>query len=140
MDKLTPERRSENMRRIRSEDTSPEKRVRSLLHRMGLRFRLHDATLPGKPDIVLPKLGLIVEVRGCFWHQHGPCADSRIPQSRRDYWVAKLEKNKQRDVANARALRKLGWSVITVWECQIKHEDKLGARLRRFVEQATIDR
>lgn len=133
MDKLTPERRSANMRRIRSRDTAPEMIVRRLVHRMGYRFRLHVATLPGKPDIVLPRLKRIVEVRGCFWHQHPTCIDSHIPKSRPSYWRPKLRRNQQRDEENGRQLRKLGWTVLVIWECDVRNWKKLSSRLKRFL-------
>lgn len=121
------------MRRIRSRDTSPEVAVRRMVHGMGFRFRLHAASLPGKPDIVLPRLKRIIDVRGCFWHQHPGCIDAHIPKSREDYWRPKLERNCRRDAVNARKLRRLGWRICVVWECQAEAPDKLEARLRRFL-------
>jgi DNA mismatch endonuclease (patch repair protein) len=121
------------MRRIRSTSTSPEMTVRRLVHGMGFRFRLHVATLPGKPDIVLPRLKSIVEVRGCFWHQHRGCIDSHIPKSRISYWKPKLVRNQRRDRANGRKLRKLGWQVLVVWECEVKHPERLAKRLDHFL-------
>lgn len=102
--------RSANMARIRSKDTKPEMIVRSALHGLGLRFRLHVPGLPGRPDIVLPKYRTIIQVKGCFWHGH-TCVDGRIPKSNQDYWVPKLRRNKARDLAVERRLRRLGWSV-----------------------------
>jgi DNA mismatch endonuclease (patch repair protein) len=134
VDKLTPERRSANMSRIRSRDTSPEMIVRRLVHGMGYRYRLHVASLPGKPDIVLPRLKSIIEVRGCFWHQHAGCIDSHIPKSRVQYWGPKLERNMRRDQENGRELRKLGWRVCVVWECETKAATRLSRRLARFLE------
>jgi DNA mismatch endonuclease (patch repair protein) len=133
MDKLTPERRSANMSRIRSRHTSPEMIVRRLVHGMGYRYRLHVASLPGKPDIVLPRLKKIIEVRGCFWHQHPGCTDSHIPKSRIQYWEPKLARNQRRDEDNGRKLRKLGWKVCLVWECETKVTRKLLRRLHRFL-------
>ena len=133
MDKLTAERRSQNMSRIRSRDTSPEMIVRRLVHGMGYRFRLHVAGLPGKPDIVLAKWKAIIDVRGCFWHQHRGCIDSHIPKSRRQYWGPKLLRNQRRDEENGRKLRKLGWRVCVVWECETKAAEKLSRRLARFL-------
>jgi DNA mismatch endonuclease (patch repair protein) len=133
MDKLTPERRSANMSQIRSRNTSPEMIVRRLVHRMGYRFRLHVAALPGKPDIVLPRWKAIIEVRGCFWHQHAGCIDSHIPKSRRHYWGPKLLRNQRRDEESGRKLRKLGWRVCVVWECETKAAGKLSRRLARFL-------
>jgi DNA mismatch endonuclease (patch repair protein) len=92
--------------------------VRRLVHGMGFRYRLHVPDLPGKPDMVFPRLRKIIEVRGCFWHQHKGCIDSRIPKSRIEYWRPKLVGNQQRDKKNDRQLRKLGWAVLTIWECQ----------------------
>jgi len=132
-DKLTPERRSANMSRIRSRDTSPEMVVRRLVHGMGYRFRLHVASLPGKPDIVLPRLKSIIEVRGCFWHQHFGCIDSHIPKSRLQYWGPKLERNQLRDKENGRSLRKLGWKVCVVWECETKAMAQVSRRIARFL-------
>lgn len=118
-DKLSPERRSVNMRNIRSKHTSPELTVRRLVHGMGFRYRLHVASLPGKPDLVFTRLRKIIEVRGCFWHQHKSCIDSHIPKSRIEYWGPKLARNQQRDKQNEKALRKMGWKVLTVWECEV---------------------
>lgn len=132
-DRLTPERRSENMRRIRAANTSPEMLVRRIVHGMGFRYRLHVADLPGKPDLVFPRLKKIIEVRGCFWHQHGRCVDSHIPRSRRDYWLPKLERNKNRDGKNIRKLRTLGYRILVVWECETKDEKPLRRKLERFL-------
>lgn len=123
------------MSRIRSRDTSPEMIVRRLVHRMGYRYRLHVASLPGKPDIVLPRLKSIVEVRGCFWHQHPGCIDSHIPKSRIQYWEPKLARNQRRDQENGRKLRKLGWRVFLVWECETRAPGKLVRRLARFLDK-----
>ena len=133
MDTISPERRSANMRRIRSSDTAPEIIVRRLIHGMGFRFRLHVDTLPGKPDIVLPRLKRIIDVRGCFWHQHPGCIDSHIPKTRLKYWKPKLEKNQRRDKENENKLRALGWRILVVWECEVKNTRKLSSRLARFL-------
>jgi DNA mismatch endonuclease (patch repair protein) len=133
MDKLTPERRSENMRRIRSKGTGPEMIVRRLVHGMGFRYRLHVASLPGRPDLVFPRLAKIVEVRGCFWHQHSGCIDAHVPETRADYWKPKLEGNRRRDKRNAAQIRAMGWRLCKVWECETKHTDKLARKLRRFL-------
>ena len=133
MDKLSPDARSENMRRIRSRDTSPEMVVRRLVHGMGFRYRLHVANLPGKPDLVFPRLRRIIEVRGCFWHSHGVCADSHVPKSRSPYWREKLERNRQRDLENEQRLRDLGWDVLVIWECQLKDRSQLPETLREFL-------
>jgi DNA mismatch endonuclease (patch repair protein) len=132
-DSLSPKHRSWNMARIRSNDTSPEMTVRRMVHALGFRFRLHVATLPGKPDIVLPRLKRIIEIRGCFWHQHPGCIDSHIPKTRVEYWGPKLERNCRRDTANLKALRKLGWKVLTIWECQTARPAQLERRLCAFL-------
>ena len=135
VDRISKQRRSENMRRIRSKGTLAELAVRRLVHAMGFRFRLHLPTLPGKPDLVLPRLRRIIEVRGCFWHQHTGCVDSHTPKSHVGYWYTKLRRNVQRDKHNLRALRKLGWRVLTLWECEVKElpARSLRSRLRRFL-------
>jgi DNA mismatch endonuclease, patch repair protein len=113
----TPER-SANMSRIRSKDTKPEMLVRKALFRLGFRFRLHVRGLPGRPDIVLSKYQIVIQIKGCFWHGH-TCPDGRLPKSNRDYWVPKLLKNRERDISNDRKLRRLGWSVRNLWECRV---------------------
>jgi DNA mismatch endonuclease (patch repair protein) len=123
------------MSRIHSRDTSPEMIVRRLVHGMSYRYRLHVANLPGKPDLVLPRLQRIIEVRGCFWHQHPGCIDSHIPKTRLDYWEPKLERNQRRDEENGRKLRVLGWKVLVVWECEGKDTGKLFKRLARFLRK-----
>jgi DNA mismatch endonuclease, patch repair protein len=132
-DRLTLDRRSENMRRIRAKNTAPEMVVRRLVHGMGFRYRLHVPDLPGKPDLVFPRLNKIIEVRGCFWHQHGRCIDSHIPKSGLDYWGPKLERNTERDAANVQYLKAIGFRVLVVWECEVKNKKRLLARLGRFL-------
>ena len=128
-DTIPKEHRSWNMSRIRSRDTKPEKAVRSLLHRMGYRFRLHDRSLPGKPDIVLPRYRTAVFVHGCFWHRHKQCQYAYTPKSRIDFWTAKFQNNVIRDKNNELALRASGWHVLVVWECEIKELSALSKRL-----------
>ncbi len=106
--------------------------VRSILHRMGLRFRLHDQKLPGRPDVVLARHGTVVFVHGCFWHRHKGCALASSPKSRRAFWQRKFASNVARDRKQARALRKAGWRVLVVWQCELKHPDRLTRRLRRL--------
>jgi DNA mismatch endonuclease (patch repair protein) len=134
VDTISPDRRSENMRRIRSKDMKPEMVVRQMAHGMGYRYRLHLPELPGKPDLVFPRLKKIIEVRGCFWHQHGGCIDSHIPKSRMYYWRAKLQRNQQRDLENIQKLRDLGFRVLVLWECEIADNTRLEKRLRRFLD------
>jgi DNA mismatch endonuclease (patch repair protein) len=111
----------------------PEVAVRRLIHSLGFRFRLHVRGLPGKPDLVFPRFGKIVEVYGCFWHRHPHCIDSHLPRTRRNYWLPKLAGNQRRDKKNLRALHKLGWKVLIVWECQTKDSGKLAKKLKRFL-------
>ncbi len=119
MDKLTKERRSWNMSRIRAKNTKPEVFVRSMLHRMGYRFRIHLKGLPGKPDIVLPKYHTAIFVHGCFWHGHEGCKDFAPPKTRTEWWLNKINENKSKDIVNGTRLEKLGWQVIVVWECEL---------------------
>ena len=117
MDTLTPEHRSWVMSRIRSKDTKPEKIVRSWLHRNGYRFRLHVKSLPGHPDIVLPKYRTLIEVRGCFWHRHKGCATATSPKSNIGFWRAKFRRNVTRDRRHEAQWAELGWNTVVVWEC-----------------------
>ena len=121
------------MSRIRSNDTAPELVVRSFLHRNGFRFRLHAKTLPGHPDIVLPKYKTVVEVRGCFWHRHLGCSKATTPSSNADFWNAKFKRNVERDRKNILALQKLGWQVIVVWECETRKKVFPPRALRDFI-------
>ena len=132
-DTLSPQKRSRLMSRIRGKNTKPELLVRSLLHSMGYRFRLHRRDLPGNPDIVLPRHGVCIFVHGCFWHLHSKCKDARIPKTRTAWWRKKLEGNATRDKRQAAALRRLGWRVITVWECQTEKPARLLKRLQAIL-------
>jgi DNA mismatch endonuclease (patch repair protein) len=121
-DVFTPEKRSEVMSRIRSRDTKPELALRSMLHGLGYRFTVNgpkNRSLPGKPDIVLPKYRTVIFVHGCFWHGHENCRVARIPGSRTEWWAAKIGGNRIRDIRNEKTLLKLGWHVVTVWECAL---------------------
>lgn len=117
--KARPLTRSETMSRIRARNTGPERAVRCALHAAGLRYKLHATELPGRPDIVLASRRVVVEVRGCFWHQHPGCARAGQPATRREYWLPKLARNVERDRCNAEVLRSMGWRLIVVWECRI---------------------
>jgi DNA mismatch endonuclease, patch repair protein len=128
-DTLTPEKRSWNMSRIKGENTKPEIIVRSLLHKMGCRFRLHRKDLPGKPDIVLPKYKTVIFVHGCFWHQHPKCKRATKPKSNTEYWIPKLKKNVQRFIEVKKQLSALGWHIMVVWECETKNLDNLSNKL-----------
>lgn len=131
-DTVPPETRSRMMSRIRSTETSPERRVRSYLHRRGLRFRKNVARLPGKPDVVLKRYSAAVFVHGCFWHQHTGCRDGRIPESNAEYWRPKLKRTQERDQAHQSQLRQAGWRVFVVWECEIG-ADQLGRLAQQIV-------
>jgi DNA mismatch endonuclease (patch repair protein) len=135
-DTLSPALRSERMGRIRGRDSKPELIVRRLLHAMGYRYRLHAKELPGRPDIVFRGRHAAIFVQGCFWHRHPDpaCRLARLPKSRLDFWLPKLEGNRERDVANIERLEAAGWRVLLVWECQLKDREQLGNKLRRFVE------
>jgi DNA mismatch endonuclease, patch repair protein len=119
-DKISSERRSWNMSRISSKNTKPELRVRSLLHRMGYRFRLHSQDLPGKPDLVLPKFKKAIFVHGCFWHRHSNCIEASHPKTNSAFWEDKIAKNVARDQRQAEALATLGWEITVIWECELK--------------------
>ena len=116
----TPEQRSYNMSRIKGRDTQPEKTLRSLLHRNGLRFRIHDKRLPGHPDIVLPKYRSVIFVHGCFWHRHPGCRYASVPETRSAFWNEKFSRNVERDRRNVFLLEEAGWNTIIVWECELK--------------------
>ncbi len=135
MDKISKEKRSWNMSRIKSKDTSPEKKVRSVLHAMGFRFRLHYKKLPGKPDIVLPKYNTVIEVRGCFWHRHKGCREASNPKSNTQYWQEKFQKTIDRDKANQKKLQALGWDVIIIWECEVKNSNILMEKLNSLIRK-----
>jgi DNA mismatch endonuclease (patch repair protein) len=132
-DTLSKKRRSWNMSRVRSTNTKPELVVRSLLHRNGFRYRLHVKTLPGKPDIVLSKYQSAVFVHGCFWHRHKNCPDASTPKTRTEFWVKKFNGNVKRDRKNRVALKKIGWKVIVIWECEVANQDKLSAKISRTI-------
>lgn len=125
--------RSENMAAVRSKDTKPEMIVRRMVHGLGFRYKLHDRTLPGKPDLVFPRLRKIIEVRGCFWHQHEECVRSHQPKSQEQYWRPKLARNRERDERNEAELHALGWAVLVVWECELKDVDAMRKMIARFL-------
>lgn len=136
MDKISPERRSSNMRKIGSKGMAPEVIVRKTVYALGYRYRLHKSDLPGKPDLAFSKMKKAIFVHGCFWHQHPEksCLDSRIPKSNTGYWLPKLEGNVERDERNIKLLKNEGWSVLVIWECETKDGAKLTARLCKFLE------
>ena len=132
-DTLTPDERSERMGRVRGKNTKPELVVRQLLHSMGYRYRLHRSDLPGNPDIVFPSRRKAIFVHGCFWHRHDGCPNNRTPKSRLDFWVPKLESNRQRDLRNQELLASSGWEYLVVWECELRDKKQLANRLRTFL-------
>jgi DNA mismatch endonuclease (patch repair protein) len=132
MDRVTTAQRSENMRRIKSKDSNPELFVRRLVHQLGYRYRLHDHVLPGRPDLVFGGRQKIIFVHGCFWHGHHPCKLAHTPASRQHYWAPKLLRNKTRDRAHLRDLKKLGWGVLVIWECEVASAG-LPDRIRQFL-------
>jgi DNA mismatch endonuclease, patch repair protein len=133
VDVFSPEKRSDIMRRVRSVDTTPEVKVRSMLHRLGFRFRLHRKDLPGKPDIVLPKHSTVIFVHGCFWHRHPGCSRATTPATHQSYWFAKFERTVIRDFDNQSVLSSWGWNVIIVWECELRNPDALLHRLKNEI-------
>lgn len=136
MDTLTPSQRSERMSRVKGKGSAAERRVRSLVHRLGYRFRLHGAKLPGKPDLVFPSRRKVIFVHGCFWHRHPDpnCALARLPKSRQDFWVPKLEGNRVRDLRIEGELATLGWKSLAIWECQIRDTAFLENEIRTFLQ------
>jgi DNA mismatch endonuclease (patch repair protein) len=132
-DVFTKEKRSEIMSRIKSKNTKPELAVRKALTSIGLKYRLHNARLPGKPDIILSKMKTVIFINGCFWHQHSNCKRKAVPKSNKEYWENKLRRNVERQCRDIRALKKLGWKVHKIWECQTASESKLASRLSRIL-------
>jgi DNA mismatch endonuclease (patch repair protein) len=141
VDLISPERRSENMRAIKGKDTAPEIAVRKVLHQMGLRFRLHRKDLPGRPDIVLPRLRLVILVHGCFWHGHHCKKGSgrRRPKTNQSYWNPKLDRNIARDHQNANRLSELGWKSVVIWECETANAQSIAERLRYLCFQINVE-
>ncbi len=137
MDTLSTLERSERMSRVRSKHTKPEMAVRSLVHSLGYRYRLHSAALPGKPDLTFSGRHKVIFVHGCFWHRHGArCPLTRLPKSKLDFWKPKLEQNKKRDEKNRKRLRSAGWESLVIWECQLKDNETLVKRITAFLESA----
>lgn len=132
VDRLTPQRRSWLMSRVRGKNTSPEIRVRRCAHALGFRFRIHRRDLPGKPDLVFPKRRLALFVHGCFWHRHPGCPKATAPSSK--YWATKFKSNVKRDARVATELKALGWRVAIIWECQTKDPERLAKIVARLIE------
>ena len=127
------------MSRISGKNTKPEILVRSLLHRMGYRFRLHEKNMPGKPDIVLPKHKKVIFVHGCFWHGHENCPRSKRPSTNVEFWNKKINGNIERDKKNIKSLERLGWETLIIWTCEIKNEDALKHKLTSFMETSKLE-
>lgn len=134
MDTLTPEKRSWLMSHVRSTDTSVELRVRRLVHGMGYRYRLYRANLPGKPDLVFASRRSVIFVHGCFWHRHPDCRYASMPKTRTVFWQDKFAKNVERDERNIRKLTDAGWSVLVVWQCELKNLETLARKIHDFLE------
>lgn len=140
-DNLTAQQRSQCMSHIRSKGMKPERIVRSLVHRMGFRFRLHDRNLPGKPDLVFRRFRAVIFVHGCFWHWHprADCPIAGLPKSNRDYWRPKLSGTRARDVEHTRSLRQLGWKVLVVWECELVDKEAIQNRITSFLHRGVAE-
>jgi DNA mismatch endonuclease (patch repair protein) len=132
-DHVNAETRSKIMRAVHSTDTKPELAIRKMVHALGFRYRLNVETLPGKPDMVFPSRHKIIFMHGCFWHRHKGCRYATSPKTRPEFWHSKFDSNVRRDRAIARSLKKLGWAVMTVWQCQLKNPEKLSGRLNDFL-------
>lgn len=133
VDHVDSSTRSKIMASVHSKDTKPEIKVRKIAHALGYRFRLHRADLPGKPDLVFPSRRKVIFVHGCFWHRHSRCRYATMPKTRTEFWERKFLANTARDRRNWRELRKLGWDVLTVWQCELKKAEKLTERLNDFL-------
>ena len=131
-----PDETRRRMQAIRKTDTKPELIVRKLVYSLGYRYRLYRRDLPGTPDLVFSGRRKVIFVHGCFWHQHERCRLANKPRSRTQYWLPKLERNKDRDIKNLLALRKLGWKTLVIWECETSDKDQLRERLLRFLEES----
>ncbi len=123
------------MARIKGKDTKPELRVRSMLHKMGYRFRLHRRDLPGNPDLTLPRYKKVIFIHGCFWHGHEGCRRSKRPSTNVAFWTKKLDKNIKRDQRNIRELREMGWDTLIIWTCELKDEERLRKKIRNFFSE-----
>ena len=136
MDRISKERRSWNMSRIQSENTKPEKIVRSILHRLGFRFRIHRKDLAGKPDIVLARYNSVIFVHGCFWHRHKDCKNASIPKTKKKFWEKKFKANIERDIKVKNELKSNGWRVLVVWECELTDIETVERELGEFLKNS----
>ncbi len=135
-DTLSPPERSKRMSLVRNKDTKPELLVRRLVHGLGYRYRLHQTNLPGKPDLVFASRRKVIFVHGCFWHRHpsSDCKLARLPKSRLEFWLPKLEGNRERDLRNQELLAQEGWRVLVIWECELRNMGELKAKIVDFLE------
>lgn len=134
-DIYSSKKRSEIMSKISGTETLPERQIRKVLFSNGLRYRKNVKSLPGKPDIVLPKFNTIVFVHGCFWHGHKRCSAAKLPKTRKNFWKEKIESNIRRDKRNVLDLQKLGWKIIIIWQCETSSKLKLAKRMERLMDQ-----
>ena len=132
-DTLSPTERSERMSRVRSRDTGPERALRRLLTDLGYRYRLQYANVPGRPDVAFPGRRKAIWMHGCFWHRHPGCRNARLPKSRREFWIPKLEGNRRRDLATQLEARRQGWRTLVAWECELRNPERLSRRLVEFL-------
>jgi len=140
MDTLTRAERSKRMALIRSKDTKPELFVRRIARSCGIKFRLHVVSLAGSPDLVFPKQRKAIFVHGCFWHRHPNCVLARLPKTKRSFWIPKLSGNRRRDLRNISRLRRDGWKVLTIWECQLRNGALVEKRVKKFLERTNAKR
>jgi DNA mismatch endonuclease, patch repair protein len=140
MDTLTRTERSKRMALIRGKNTKPELLVRKIARSCGYNFRLHVSSLPGKPDLVFPRLRKVIFVHGCYWHRHPGCSLARLPKSKLRFWVPKLSENRRRDLRNIAKLRRQNWSVSVIWECRLKNKIALAERIVKFLEKRRAKR
>lgn len=133
-DTLSPKERSKRMSLIRGKDSSPELKLRRLVHGMGFRYRLHVKDLPGKPDLVFPSRRAVIFMHGCFWHRHPGCKLARMPKSKLDFWRPKLEGNRERDLQNQEMLKKSGWRVLVIWECEMANIENVSNKVQEFLQ------
>jgi len=138
-DTLSPQERSKRMSLIRDTGTTPEMKLRRLVHGMGFRYRLHVRDLPGKPDLVFPSRRAVIFMHGCFWHRHEGCRLARLPKSNLDFWGPKLEANRKRDSRNQGRLKDLGWRVLIVWECQMMDVGRVSVLVREFLQKQEVE-
>jgi len=133
MDNLTREQRKLCMTKIKAKNTKPEIAVRKVLSRLGERYRLHNSKLAGKPDIVIVKTKKIIFINGCFWHQHKNCKKQAMPKANKKYWESKLKRNIEKQAQDIKLLKKQGWEVYKIWECQTNNEDKLTQKISKIL-------